>query len=217
MSLFVWGRNSDGQCGDDIPSAKPANTIAMPRHIAMPAPVTAIACGTGQQGCTLAVVSGGALFSFGNDAGGRLGHPRDASATHLTSNPTPRRVEALSSVRVRQVSCSDLHALCLTDEGIVYSWGKQGRNGCLGRPVGPEQALPAAVALPTPACFVDCESGVSGAILADGSLRMWGTRAHTVHALATASLHSSHCGVCTVCGAGGAGMSMADWGWARRT
>ena len=29
-------------------------------------------------------------------------------------------------------------------------------------------------------------------------------RAHTVHALATASLHSSHCGVCTMCGAGAA-------------
>ena len=26
--------------------------------------------------------------------------------------------------------------------------------------------------------------------------------AHTVHALATASVHSSHCGVCTVCAAG---------------
>lgn len=177
--LFVWGRNSDGQCGTDLPASKLRGCVALPRPIKLPKPVISVACGTGQQGCTLAVTEDGALYTFGNDAGGRLGHPRIGSERRGTSNtnPTPRRVEALAGVKVVQACCSDQHALCVTDEGAMYSWGQQGRTGCLGRPeVAPnDQALPAVVALSAAARFADCESGVSAAVLVDGSLSAWGS------------------------------------------
>ena len=72
---------------------------------------------------------------------------------------------------------SDGHALCVTVEGAVYSWGRQGRTGCLGRPdVDPSAAaLPDLVALEGPARLVDCESGYSAAVLLDGGLFIWGS------------------------------------------
>ena len=177
--LFVWGRNSDGQCGKDRQLVGPKATVPLPCPIELPKKVAGVACGTGQQGCTFAVLEDGSVFSFGSDSGGRLGHPRDQGAKRGGSqpNPIPRKVEALASVHVKQVACSEAHALCVTEDGSLYSWGRQGRTGCLGRPeVGPnEQALPAAVQLlPGPAKLCDCESGVSGAVLRDGRLVMFG-------------------------------------------
>ena len=84
---------------------------------------------------------------------------------------------ALASVRVVSACCADSHALCVTDTGVVYSWGKQGRSGCLGRPdVAPDApAAPGVVPLPAAARAADCETGISAAILADGQLLMWGS------------------------------------------
>ena len=167
--LFVWGRNSDGQCGDDV--GKPRGTIALPRPLKLPKAVVSIACGTGQQGCTFAVLEDGSLFTFGNNAGGRLGHPsstrrNERQATSVKSNPTPRKVEALAGVRVVQACCSDVHAMCVTDTGVVYSWGRQGRSGSLGRLDAPpnDSVAPGIVPLPGEARTVDCESGVSAAV-----------------------------------------------------
>ena len=177
--LYCWGRNSDGQCGDEI-NSKPKQTIALPHPIKLPQHVVAIACGTGQQGCTFAVLEDGSLYTFGNNSGGRLGHPIDPSATQHgggAPNPKPRKVETLCGVHVVSACVSDSHALCVSNDGTLYSWGRQGRTGCLGRPdVGlNDPALPSAVALPAAARCADCESGVSGVVLADGRLLMFGS------------------------------------------
>ena len=92
-------------------------------------------------------------------------------------NPKPRKVETLCGVHVVSACVSDSHALCVSNDGTLYSWGRQGRTGCLGRPdVGlNDPALPSAVALPAAARCADCESGVSGVVLADGRLLMFGS------------------------------------------
>jgi len=151
----------------------------------MPHAVRRVACGTGQQGCTFAVLEDGSLFTFGNDAGGRLGHPRPFGPCHI-----PRKVEALTGMRVVSCAVSDCHALCVTDAGIIYSWGRQGQTGCLGRPdVAPtEAAVPGVVLLPKAARLVDCESGVSAAVLLDGSLLVWGSNEFGRLGLGQASL-----------------------------
>ena len=74
-ALYVWGRNSEGQCGEGVPDSRPAQCVALPHPVrGLPAPVRHVSCGTGQQGCTLAACVDGSLWSFGNDHGGRLGH-----------------------------------------------------------------------------------------------------------------------------------------------
>ena len=181
--LFCWGRNSDGQCGDTRSgNAKSQQCVALPHPIQLPRAVVAVACGTGQQGCTFAVLDDGSLYTFGNDSGGRLGHLRASEQRRGSAAPTsmPRKVEALAGVKVVSACCSDAHALCVTSDGALYSWGKQGRSGCLGRPsVEPnEPALPALVPLPAAARAADCESGISAAVLADGALCMWGSNQH---------------------------------------
>ena len=62
--LYVWGRNSHGQCGEINDDYQPTGspTVAMPRAIELPLSVTAIACGTGQQGCTFAVLEDGSVY-----------------------------------------------------------------------------------------------------------------------------------------------------------
>ena len=117
--LFAWGRNSDGQCGADL---EPAAQPPMPRSIRLPHRARSVACGTGQQGCTFAVLEDGSLWTWGNDAGGRLGHPAPRADGPVARGPpsagtnaTPRKVEALAAVHVMQACVSDFHGECFRE------------------------------------------------------------------------------------------------------
>lgn len=37
---------------------------------------------------------------------------------------TPKRISALSKVLVRAIACGFSHSMCLSDEGVLYTWGK---------------------------------------------------------------------------------------------
>jgi alpha-tubulin suppressor-like RCC1 family protein len=117
--LYVWGRNSDGQCGVCPPDATPTKTIALPSPVPSLKNVVCVCCGTGQQGCTIAVLADGSVWSFGKNSGGRLGYAISAKSS---STSIPHRIEGLRQVRVLQVSCSDAHALAVTDDGQLFSW-----------------------------------------------------------------------------------------------
>ena len=120
--LYCWGRNSDGQCGPADATLPNAPNVALPRHIPLPEPCSLVACGTGQQGCTFVVTASGALFTFGNNSGGRLGHEGLSDREKLS---VPRRVEGeLSGRRIASVACADSHALAAADDGTLFSWGR---------------------------------------------------------------------------------------------
>ena len=76
---------------------------------------------------TLAVSEAGALFSFGGNANGQLGHG-DAGPINVL---VPKRVEALRSVCVAAVSAGTAHSLVLAASGGVYTFG-YGGHGRLG-------------------------------------------------------------------------------------
>jgi alpha-tubulin suppressor-like RCC1 family protein len=77
------------------------------------------------------MTDGGEVFSW--DLGGyrHCGHGFNGLSQLL-----PRRVEALTGVRARSASAGGTHSLVMTEEGVVYSCGRD-EYGHLGR-VGEE-------------------------------------------------------------------------------
>jgi alpha-tubulin suppressor-like RCC1 family protein len=83
----------------------------------------------------LAVGEEGQLFSWGDGRFGNLGHGDNYN------QPSPKRVEALRTVRVIDVSVGDCHALALAEDGLVYAWGFN-MAGVLGNPNVVKEPLP---------------------------------------------------------------------------
>lgn len=68
----------------------------------------------------LRIAEAGQVFTFGKgDEDGRLGHAEDIESK---SQPTP--VRALEGVKVLSISLGFNHSVALTDNCLVYSWGR---------------------------------------------------------------------------------------------
>lgn len=120
--VFSWGEGEDGKLGHGnmVTYERPKLVEALKSKR-----IREIACGSSH---SAAITSGGELYTWGMGEYGRLGHGDNSS--HVL----PKMVESLAGKRVLQVACGsrDAQTLCLTDEGMVYSWG-DGDFGKLGR------------------------------------------------------------------------------------
>uniref|UniRef100_A0A182QWD0 HECT-type E3 ubiquitin transferase n=1 Tax=Anopheles farauti TaxID=69004 RepID=A0A182QWD0_9DIPT len=120
--VFSWGEGEDGKLGHGnrltLEKPKLIETLRTKR-------VRDIACGSSH---SAAITSSGELYTWGLGEYGRLGH--GDNCTQLK----PRLVSALQEHRVVQVACGsrDAQTLCLTEDGLVFSWG-DGDFGKLGR------------------------------------------------------------------------------------
>ena len=86
----------------------------------------------------MAVTDAGALYSWGGGSCGELGHGDHAN------QPTPRRVEELTNVRVTAVAAGSVHSLAVSGAGALYTWG-HGLYGRLGHGDHQDQPRPKAV------------------------------------------------------------------------
>nr|XP_020009828.1 probable E3 ubiquitin-protein ligase HERC6 [Castor canadensis] len=75
---------------------------------------------------SLAVCHKGRVFAWGAGSEGQLG-----IGEFKERNFTPKKIKALSGIRIIQVSCGDFHSLALSEGGQVFSWGKNS-DGQLG-------------------------------------------------------------------------------------
>ncbi|XP_049295397.1 probable E3 ubiquitin-protein ligase HERC2 [Anopheles funestus] len=120
--VFSWGEGEDGKLGHGnrltLEKPKLIETLRTKR-------IRDIACGSSH---SAAITSSGELYTWGLGEYGRLGH--GDNCTQLK----PKLVTALQDHRVVQVACGsrDAQTLCLTEEGLVFSWG-DGDFGKLGR------------------------------------------------------------------------------------
>uniref|UniRef100_A0A182IU73 HECT-type E3 ubiquitin transferase n=1 Tax=Anopheles atroparvus TaxID=41427 RepID=A0A182IU73_ANOAO len=120
--VFSWGEGEDGKLGHGnrltLEKPKLIETLRTKR-------IRDIACGSSH---SAAITSSGELYTWGLGEYGRLGH--GDNSTQLK----PKHVTALQDHRVVQVACGsrDAQTLCLTEEGLVFSWG-DGDFGKLGR------------------------------------------------------------------------------------
>ncbi|XP_039436955.1 probable E3 ubiquitin-protein ligase HERC2 isoform X1 [Culex pipiens pallens] len=120
--VFSWGEGEDGKLGHGnrvtLEKPKLLESLRTKR-------IRDIACGSSH---SAAITSSGELYTWGLGEYGRLGH--GDNCTQLK----PKLVTALQGHRVVQVACGsrDAQTLCLTEEGLVFSWG-DGDFGKLGR------------------------------------------------------------------------------------
>ncbi|CAG9575570.1 unnamed protein product [Danaus chrysippus] len=163
--VFVWGLNDKDQLGGvkgskvKVPVFSPALSALRPVHIA-----------GGSK--TLFIVShDGKLFACGEGTNGRLG------LGHSNNVSTPRANPYLSHVLVRRVAVHSggKHALALTADGKVYSWG-EGEDGKLGH--GNRITLEAPRLIESLAgervISIACGSAHSACVTARGHLYTWG-------------------------------------------
>ena len=108
----------------------------MPKRIESLQGVRAVAISAGRFH-SIVLAADGAVFSFGRGHHGRLGHG-DFSDVN-----TPKRIEALRSVRAVAVSAGYRHSLVLSAAGEVYSFG-YGSFGRLGHGDEERQSPPSA-------------------------------------------------------------------------
>ena len=116
---FVWGAGDSGQLGlggDVDERRRPACVKTGPMESVA---VTQIASGGTH---TLALASGGACFSWGNNDEGALGRKVDKNA-NPDAEYEPGKIELPLDVKVIMLSTGDSHGVALTEAGAVWAWG----------------------------------------------------------------------------------------------
>ncbi|XP_076666112.1 HECT and RLD domain containing E3 ubiquitin ligase 4 isoform X2 [Andrena cerasifolii] len=123
---------------------------------------------------TLVVNVWGQLFSWGSNTEGQLGfNSKDGIES------SPRMVKALGTSIVIQVACGMNHALALTNNGELYSWGSnsEGQLG-LGSDIKNEMKPKVVNLAATPIAFIACGGSHSIAIsksdICAGTVFGWG-------------------------------------------
>ena len=96
--------------------------------------------------CTAYVTKAGEVFTWGGEDRGKLGHGYCGKLGHGDERKqlTPKRVEALVGVKVKQVSCGRDHTAVCTEDGRMYTFGT-GEHGELGQGDKENKTSPALV------------------------------------------------------------------------
>lgn len=127
-----------------------------------------VACGACH---TLAVNEWGQLFSWGSNIDGQLG----LNSPNVTE-PAPRMVKTLGTSVIVQVACGVNHAIALTNNGELYTWGSHS-EGQLG--LGPDiknELKPKLISslAAVPITFVACGGYHTIVITKSGAVFGWG-------------------------------------------
>lgn len=189
--VWAFGRNDVSQCGTALGAAPSDDVNPTPRWLASLSPdapggddrgpVVALAAGARH---SIAVTANGAVYTWGADFEGCLGHggetsPDDSTKTKTsktflasayeslarfasrgaTRGNSPRLIRSLADtgVKATSASCGDAHSLVLDDAGTVHAFG-QGRFNQLG--AGAEKNV-AWLDTPTPISFPPPLEGAS--------------------------------------------------------
>jgi alpha-tubulin suppressor-like RCC1 family protein len=112
---FDWGYDGSGQLGD----GQLRRSSDVPVRVNLPAPVTQVALGGSiwNNGQTLALLSNGALWAWGNNSGGQLGD----GTTRPQASPVPFYSPA--GVTYNYLATGAITSYALSATGEVYAWG----------------------------------------------------------------------------------------------
>lgn len=133
--VFIWGEAisdalvSSGVCRVGSSSFARRNAL-LPKALESTVMLDAqnIACGSKH---AVLVTKQGAIFSWGEGYGGRLGHGVEADVSQ------PKLIDALSGLNIELVACGEYHTCAVTLSGDLYTWGDGTYNfGLLGHGCG---------------------------------------------------------------------------------
>ncbi len=153
----AWGSNQYGQLGDGG-----ANNVASAEQISKLSAIIQIAGGGGH---SLALKSGGTVWTWGHNDGGQLGN----GTTVDKSVPT----QILAFKRVAQIAAGDSHSLVLKADGTVWAWGLN-TKGQVGDGTFVSKSAPVKVSGLTRIVQVAAGAFHSLALKTDGTVWVWG-------------------------------------------
>jgi alpha-tubulin suppressor-like RCC1 family protein len=114
-TVWAWGQDNFGQLGD----GETVNSD-VPVEVPLPAPATEIYAGGSEpeNGQSIALLSNGTVWAWGNDSWGQLGN-----GTTESYSDTPVRVNVPSKVRFKYVTTAGSASYALDASGNVWAWG----------------------------------------------------------------------------------------------
>lgn len=129
--VFIWGEGTgEGLLGGGELRLGEASgnkyNVNTPKTVesTMVLDVQSIACGNKH---AVLITKQGEVFSWGEEAGGRLGHGVEIDLPH------PKFIDTLCGMNVEMVACGEYHTCALTLSGDLYTWGDGTHNcGLLG-------------------------------------------------------------------------------------
>mmetsp|Transcript_127348 Transcript_127348/g.254401 ORF Transcript_127348/g.254401 Transcript_127348/m.254401 type:complete len:641 (+) Transcript_127348:55-1977(+) len=132
--VVVWGSSEHGQLG--IGSLPAEDRSVQPRIVEQLRSVRVrhVAC---SRHYSCGVSESGEVYTWGLGKDGQLGHG-DVKDVY-----TPKAVRSLQS-KIRHVSCADNHIAVVSENGVLFTWGR-GQNGRLGHGGTENEMLPRAV------------------------------------------------------------------------
>jgi alpha-tubulin suppressor-like RCC1 family protein len=165
-TLIGWGVNRYNQIGVEIGEDQVIEEIRVPHVINFNEKVLRVACGNDFSAC---ISESGRLYTWGRNTFGNLGHG------DTEQRNTPNIVTRLSEFAVIDVSCGAKHAMAVTSDFKVYSWGNGG-NGRLGHGtnIGSASPLPIERLFNVNIMTVSCGESHSGAVAILGEVYTWG-------------------------------------------
>ena len=118
-TVYAWGRNNSGQLGKNdatdthIPAA--VQTLGTPMAGKV---IVQLAAGNSQ---SMALASDGTVYTWGWNQYGQLGNGTTTNSripVAVVTTGTP-----LAGKTISQIAAGNAHALAMTDDGAIYSWG----------------------------------------------------------------------------------------------
>ena len=139
-TVYAWGRNNSGQLGKNdatdthIPAA--VQTLGTPMAGKV---IVQLAAGNSQ---SMALASDGTVYTWGWNQYGQLGNGTTTNSripVAVVTTGTP-----LAGKTISQIAAGNAHALAMTDDGAIYSWGWN-QYGQLGNGTTTNSRIPIAI------------------------------------------------------------------------
>ena len=171
-SMRCWGRNNDGQIGDNATSDRTS-----PRNVSLPTGRYAIAGSAGDDH-TCGIMDDGSVWCWGQNDEQQLGWNGTLANTCSGSDCSrvPTKVLPVSSLNATDIALGGSHTCAIRLNGSVVCWGDNGQ-GQLGVTTSSLFSAPVNLTLPIGRKATSITAGISHtcAILDNGSAMCWGS------------------------------------------